>query len=191
MTRLVSLFLVVSAFALAACPSDGGGGPACETDPNNCGGGPTPDARNPCGDGVCASTETPQSCPADCHVNPCGDGTCAANETHDSCPADCKCGDGVCESNETASSCPSDCQTTVDVVNSSGLTVYYLYAWSCSATTKGNNILTSALYNGYHIPLTGQAGCWNFEADGTGGSYISASYSNNLAGGQAYTWTIY
>ena len=170
MTRLVSLSLVISAFALAACPSSGP--EPCE-DPATCPGPATPDAAP--------------------HVA-CGDNICQSSENSTSCPTDCKppvtCGDGVCSSTESATSCPQDCKTTVDVVNSSGLTVYYLYAWSCSSSTLGNNVLTSALYNGYNITLTGAPGCWNLEAEGTGGSYISASYNNNLAAGQAYTWTI-
>jgi hypothetical protein len=189
MTRLVTLFLAVSALSLTACPS---GGSSCD-DPDSCPDETHPDAGSRCGNNVCESTESSTSCPADCKPTgpTCGDTTCDANETHASCPADCKCGDGVCESTETASSCPADCQTTIDVVNSSGLTVYYLYAWSCGASSIGNNVLTSALYNGYHIPLTGPPGCWNLEAEGSGGSYISATYNNTLVGGQAYTWTVY
>jgi hypothetical protein len=187
------LFLVVSAFALAACPSDGGGGggPACETDPAGCGPA-APDARPPCGDGVCSSTETPQSCPADCH-NACGDGTCAANETHDSCPADCKCGDGVCESTETASSCPADCSATVDFDNYSGKTVYYLYAWHCGTTDKGTDLLgNQTLANGYYYEITmANPGCWNFEADASGSVFIDSYYGANVVANQKYTWNIY
>ena len=43
--------------------------------------------------------ETGATCPEDC---PCGDGVCAVTETHASCPADCAagCGDGVCSAAE-------------------------------------------------------------------------------------------
>ena len=170
MIKLVSLSLVVSALAFSGCASNSS---PCE-DSDSCGGGSTaPDAapKVTCGDNICQSSESAATCPADCK------------------PAE-TCGDGTCSASETASSCPADCKTTVNVVNSSGVTVYYLYAWSCSATSLGNNVLSSALYNGYNITLTGQEGCWNLEAEGSGGTYISASYNNNLAGGQAYTWTI-
>ncbi|MEO6772716.1 MAG: hypothetical protein ABI467_06800 [Kofleriaceae bacterium] len=162
------MVLAISAFSLAACASPDS---PCEDNPDGCG-STSPDAAGPhCGNGVCETGESSTSCAADCKPGP-------------------TCGDGTCDSTETASSCPSDCQTTIDVVNSSGVTVYYLYAWSCSVTSMGNSVLTSALYTGYNTTLTGPPGCWNFEAEGSGGTYISASYNNNLAGGQAYTWTI-
>jgi hypothetical protein len=85
-----------------------------------------------------------------------------------------------------------DCETTIDVINRSGVVVYYLYAWSCTATTKGADILgNSTLANGGEITLTGPAGCWDFEADASGGSYLYSSANNMLAGGQSYTWTVY
>lgn len=72
-----------------------------------------------CGDGMCNSTETCSSCPADCMpcAMRCGDGTCNGTETCSSCPADCRpcsttprCGDGVCTApGETCSSCSDDC----------------------------------------------------------------------------------
>lgn len=45
----------------------------------------------------------------------CGNGICESSETEESCPADCKitlpsaCGNGICESDETVKSCPEDC----------------------------------------------------------------------------------
>lgn len=70
----------------------------------------TTDARASfCGDGICSSPETPNSCPNDCEAV-CGDGRCSANEDPFSCPVDCGfCGDGRCEPGETKQSCPSDC----------------------------------------------------------------------------------
>jgi hypothetical protein len=83
---------------------------------------------NTCGDGWCTSTETQQSCPADCTPSPyCGDGACNNGETLASCPYDCKktcgvedtcgstttrtayCGDKRCSNGETKYSCPADC----------------------------------------------------------------------------------
>ncbi|MFH2009483.1 MAG: hypothetical protein ABI333_23020 [bacterium] len=49
-----------------------------------------------CGDGVCAPSESPQSCAADCAVASCGDGQCDAWESVSSCPSDCEPG-GVCD----------------------------------------------------------------------------------------------
>lgn len=46
----------------------------------------------------------------------CGDGVCDSDETCDSCAADCGqcpagCGDGVCAGTESCTTCPSDCGT--------------------------------------------------------------------------------
>lgn len=46
----------------------------------------TVDVAAVCGDGICASTETPVSCAADCAAT-CGNGTCDAGES--ACPSDC------------------------------------------------------------------------------------------------------
>lgn len=65
-----------------------------------------------CGDHICASTETPTSCPRDCSNNHCGDGICSVQESVSSCPSDCttaNCGDGTCSAQENAASCPQDC----------------------------------------------------------------------------------
>jgi hypothetical protein len=79
-------------------------------------------SQNSCGDGWCSSTETQQSCPADCTpVSYCGDGACNNGETSISCSYDCKvatpvstrpvpyCGDKRCNDGETKYSCPADC----------------------------------------------------------------------------------
>jgi len=49
-----------------------------------------------CGDDVCDSEESPNTCPADCGepeptepVSSCGDGVCDFDEDNDTCPADC------------------------------------------------------------------------------------------------------
>ena len=67
-----------------------------------------------CGDGVCDTSETCESCPEDCGACVCGDGECTSGEDCEVCPDDCgpctTCGDGVCDPYaEDCSVCPSDC----------------------------------------------------------------------------------
>jgi hypothetical protein len=73
-----------------------------------------------CGDGICAASESPETCPADCAevIIECGDGVCHPTERA-SCPQDCadiiiesECGDGVCHPSERAS-CPQDCAEVI------------------------------------------------------------------------------
>jgi len=60
-----------------------------------------------CGDGLCDTTETFVSCPADCT---CGNGVCEGNEQWWTCPSDCtECGNEICEAGEDEDSCPIDC----------------------------------------------------------------------------------
>jgi len=64
-----------------------------------------------CGDGTCGLGETATGCPADCHISTCGNKTCDAGEDTSTCPTDCKavCGNKTCEVGENGSSCPADC----------------------------------------------------------------------------------
>lgn len=80
-----------------------------------------PPPTDSCGDGICAESETSESCPIDCTTEPpepavfCGDGICSETETSDSCPADCsttttpECGDTICSADESSLTCPGDC----------------------------------------------------------------------------------
>jgi len=114
---VLSLALIFSIFA--ACSDSG----TVKDDP--CAGA---DAQNNpdcniaplCGDGVCADSESNETCPQDCEkIEPaaCGNKVCESGETISSCPEDCKttdpekpvCGNGLCEANEAASNCPDDC----------------------------------------------------------------------------------
>jgi hypothetical protein len=71
--------------------------------------GPNCQCEGFCGNGVCSSDETVDSCAEDCAV--CGDGLCSEGEDRESCADDCgpDCGDGRCEGGETCSSCRTDC----------------------------------------------------------------------------------
>lgn len=66
-----------------------------------------------CGDGMCESGESAQSCGADCAV--CGNGICEGTENSTSCPGDCPSNVNQCclDTNncpsETGDSCPGDC----------------------------------------------------------------------------------
>jgi hypothetical protein len=67
-----------------------------------------------CGDGLCGTSETCQSCPEDCG-NCCGNGICEATfeEGCNTCESDCGpcCGNDVCEEayGEDCEACPDDC----------------------------------------------------------------------------------
>jgi len=65
-----------------------------------------------CGDGICASGETPKTCAQDC-CGGCGDGKCllGCGENATSCPSDCgtACGNGKCEGGESPQTCATDC----------------------------------------------------------------------------------
>ncbi|MBI2053908.1 MAG: hypothetical protein HYT36_01050 [Candidatus Staskawiczbacteria bacterium] len=78
-----------------------------------------------CGNYVCDSGETANSCASDCGSQPtytgyCGDNVCGSGETTTNCISDCGsgttgtpvCGNYLCDSGETTSSCPSDCGTS-------------------------------------------------------------------------------
>jgi hypothetical protein len=105
----------------SAGPSGGGGGIGGSTGASGpvcgdllCQTGETPetclqDCPPECGDGACNGGETTASCPADCPL--CGDGVCNGKETPDTCPSDCPptCGDGACDGNETPDTCAKDC----------------------------------------------------------------------------------
>ncbi|MBQ9395206.1 MAG: hypothetical protein IJU23_06760 [Proteobacteria bacterium] len=72
-----------------------------------------------CGDGVCSSSETFATCPADCKDNTakpttgCGNGICNIDETPATCPQDCQavCGDDYCDKDggEDFKTCGKDC----------------------------------------------------------------------------------
>jgi hypothetical protein len=97
----------------------------------------TPVVGSVCGNGVCESGESSDSCCKDCACqtgytcidnkcqNVCGDGICASGETSATCCQDCGCpseqkcvnnkcqtycGNGICETNENCESCPQDCK---------------------------------------------------------------------------------
>lgn len=40
----------------------------------------------------------------------CGNGICDSGETINTCPQDCLCGNGICDSGETIHTCPQDCK---------------------------------------------------------------------------------
>lgn len=194
MTRLVSSFLAVSAFALAACPSGGGSSP-CEDNPDSCG----VDAAKPipCGNGVCEASETPATCPTDCKAPvPCGDGVCAANETHTTCPADCPvpvtCGNSICETGETVQSCAADCAATLVVDNTSSFTLVYFYAWACGTSNTFTNLLTQSLPPNYHVTFTGVTpGCWNIQADTANHAQTAQDLNVTLTAAHTFTWTLH
>lgn len=193
MTRLVGLFLVVSAFALTACPSSS---PEPCDDPATCPSPGTPDAGShpACGDHVCQASETATSCPADCGPPPpmCGNNTCEAGETPASCPADCaRCGDNVCSSNEDATSCPGDCAASVTFDNRTTSTIFFLYWWKCGAPSEGPDRLgANTLPPNYHITFnTVDAGCMNFEVDSSSG-FLRGLSNQTLETQHSYTWTI-
>lgn len=87
-----------------------------------------------CGNGICDTTETCQTCPKDCKCSYpqkskdylsseqretiCGDGICSEDETCQNCQRDCghctysypvQCGDGLCNGLESCESCEEDC----------------------------------------------------------------------------------
>jgi hypothetical protein len=209
MTRFFKLVSLVSMSAFAAAcatpPS------SCASDPDSCGSVTVDAGMMPtcgdhvcestetvescpqdcakCGDGVCSSTETVSSCPQDC--GKCGDGVCSSNETVSSCPQDCAtCGDGVCSSTETVSSCPQDCAATMVVDNVSAYTIEYIYAWPCGDSNTFTNLLGSELLPNYHVTYAGiSPGCWDWEIY-TVNDAQTASTSVTLVAGYTNTWTI-
>jgi MYXO-CTERM domain-containing protein len=95
----------------APCDNDG----ACEPPENaqNCPNDCNYDGF--CGDDICQRpNENEENCPEDCLPDPtdggvCGNGVCDSNETPQTCPEDCGvCGDGICSPGEE-DSCPQDC----------------------------------------------------------------------------------
>ena len=64
-----------------------------------------------CGNGICDTSETAVSCPADCTGGSCGNMDCELGETNMSCAVDCApgCGDGMCAATENILTCPTDC----------------------------------------------------------------------------------
>jgi hypothetical protein len=73
-----------------------------------------------CGNGVCRSVfENANNCVQDCGY--CGDNYCYGSETPSSCVSDCGwCGDNQCAGSESVYNCPSDCASCGDGVCSSG-----------------------------------------------------------------------
>ncbi len=101
-----------------ACRLDGQCSPLEGEDYLNCAREcPTPKGLTVCGNGLCENGEQ-NICELDCPKEIfCGDSICNSNETYNSCPSDCDyqpvqpyCGDGSCNNGETYSSCSSDCQ---------------------------------------------------------------------------------
>lgn len=67
-----------------------------------------------CGDGTCSTSETCDTCPADCRCEGCGDGVCGEAEDCNGCASDCgecaaQCGNGMCEGSEDCNTCAADC----------------------------------------------------------------------------------
>jgi hypothetical protein len=92
----------------------GGGGGGGTASPS-----PSPSTAPACGDGSCAVTENPTSCPQDCTgAGSCGDGLCpdGGGDNCSNCPQDCggacvasECGNNVCSNGEDCNGCPEDC----------------------------------------------------------------------------------
>lgn len=81
-----------------------------------------PDMVKYCGDSICESDESCETCESDCGkcAPKCGDGKCESTETCECCEKDCgackpkpHCGDNICNNGETCSSCPGDCGACV------------------------------------------------------------------------------
>ena len=73
-----------------------------------------------CGNGTCESSESCDTCEADCGVcSTCGNGVCDIGEDCNTCSSDCisgsgpSCGNGICEASagEDCNSCPQDCNS--------------------------------------------------------------------------------
>ena len=151
-----------------------------------------PDA-NRCGDNTCESSETPTSCPEDCHApGPvCGNNMCETGETASSCPADCKvCGNNVCEAGEETS-CPNDCPASLVVQNNSSYTVYNLYAQPCGGGWTGDQTGASYINPGASFTLTGiPPGCWSFRATTYNDALSWTSSPTTMAPSTQYNWPL-
>lgn len=117
-----------------------------------------------CGDGVCAGSESCQSCPSDCEC--CGNGVCDANECS-FCPQDCSncCGNGVCDFLEDCASCVTDCGPgccpTANPGNAAGPSIYLFTNYDGGAvhvdvnTNVPDMILGFVSYEAMDIQITG------------------------------------
>ncbi len=150
---------------LAACTPQSDTSPGPDAGPN----GPV------CGNNMCETGETPQTCPADCH------------------PTGPICGNAVCEAGESPQACPADCAASMTTQNNSSYTIYHLYIWACGTTSWGPDQL------GSHIIAPGQSftitsippGCWDFRAETSGAAQWWQTPSGvNLTAMEHYTWTL-
>jgi len=130
-----------------SCPSDCGGGEdwTCNTWVG------ADQACNPatgicCSNVMCSNPYGPGTCPSDGETGWCGDGMCNSNETYNTCPEDCGdfgCDyDGICDSDETMTSCPADCEGAgacppSSYTTSSGACDYSFCPSGCSFDNQG------------------------------------------------------
>lgn len=92
-----------------AAPKACANGNSCANGSCGGGGGSTP----VCGDGQCATGETPEGCSADCAITgpTCGDGKCDPGESSDSCPDDCPAGcQPSCDNLQCDDGCGGTCE---------------------------------------------------------------------------------